>query len=544
MKKYIFAVITLLIFINSTFAEKIDNIILLDTSMSMFPYYSGTIEYLIEDIVEKQLEPGDSFHLLSFNDFPEYEISRTIKSESELQDILNRILLLQPVGQYTDLISAFSYLYEYVDNLPANSIKRLIILTDGIHDPPPQSIYPLSDNNKEDIIKISENMRRQGWKVSLIQFPLQNYNSNATTVTENKDNNFVSSQNDTISSGSSGKNLFPEIAATLDEKIVLYEEGNNDLNHEITGAPEIVYPKPLGTVGSSFEAVFKFINHSEKPVLLKLVSILLNNDNILNTEITVMIDPDNNISKGIPLQLPENFKNGFYNSEIELIFKDSFRAYPRKGLLEFNFDSINKNYFSGINTRMILYTALVLFFLVIMIFIIIKIVGSMHSASESSFSTPRKDDLQRTTFIKSGSKKSIKGNIRKKNPGDIVVEMTVLNQNRHIGQRNIHILSNGFHRSVGGAGSEYFLIFIIPTGKRIAELIMEDGIVKFIPKAKEFFPDLKKVYLEDCLSVPIRVINMDGVETCIEFNEWISPVDKLNRVMHLLDLKGKPDFNY
>ena len=129
MKKCLVVLFLIVMSVSYVMSDQIENIVLLDTSESMFPYYSGTIEYLIEDIVKQQLQSGDSFHLLSFNDFPEYEISRTIRGEVEIRAVLNRILLLQPVGKYTDLISAFSFLYEYVENLPLNSIKKLIRVT-------------------------------------------------------------------------------------------------------------------------------------------------------------------------------------------------------------------------------------------------------------------------------------------------------------------------------------------------------------------------------------------------------------------------------
>ena len=126
MKKFLVVLLLIVTSVSYIMSDQIENIVLLDTSESMFPYYSGTIEYLIEDIVKQQLQSGDSFHLLSFNDFPEYEISRTIRGEVEIRAVLNRIFLLQPIGKYTDLISAFSYLYEYVEKLPSNSVDLIV----------------------------------------------------------------------------------------------------------------------------------------------------------------------------------------------------------------------------------------------------------------------------------------------------------------------------------------------------------------------------------------------------------------------------------
>ena len=48
LKKYL--VVLFLIFMSVTYImpDQIENIVLLDTSVSMLPFYSGTIEYLID----------------------------------------------------------------------------------------------------------------------------------------------------------------------------------------------------------------------------------------------------------------------------------------------------------------------------------------------------------------------------------------------------------------------------------------------------------------------------------------------------------------
>ena len=62
MKKYLVVLFLIVSSVSYLMSDQIENIVLLDTSESMFPYYSGTIEYLIEDIVKHQLQLGDSFH--------------------------------------------------------------------------------------------------------------------------------------------------------------------------------------------------------------------------------------------------------------------------------------------------------------------------------------------------------------------------------------------------------------------------------------------------------------------------------------------------
>lgn len=554
MKRSLFITVLFLISIQLIVSEQIDNIVLLDTSESMFPYYSGTIDFLIEDIVQEQLEPGDTFHLLSFNDFPEYEISRTIRNESEIQEIFDRILLLQPIGKYTDLISAFSFLYEYTEKLQLNSIKRIIILTDGIHDPPPGSPYPISIDNNKNIVKISENMKRQGWDVSLIQFPLVHgiINEQSNTALLSSD----TESGDNINNSSSGSesqdkvlqgenNLFPLIAKTLNETVIPFENGNETTSHDITGSPQIQYPDDLGNVGNKFEAVFNIINHSNDTILLKLNSIISQDGILYDNPVSIKLDPDEKKLVKLLLKLPDDTKKGSYNTDIEFIFNDSYRAYPRNGKLSYFYDPEISSINYVINTRFILYIILGIIVLLILAYILLGIYKyfnmSDHSYERYNKSTDtKKSDISKTPKILTRHK-----NINKKNiKGQIAIEMVVKNQNRQIGHRNIHSIGESHPLSVGGAGSEYFLIFIIATGKRIGEIVMENGIVSFIPKDKDFFPELNGNKFINCLSIPIKIVNKKGIETYIIFNEWISPVERLNRIMHLLDNKGMPEFKY
>lgn len=559
MKKFLIVVILFLVILQFSVSEQIDNIVLLDTSESMFPYYSGTIDFLIKDIVQKQLQSGDTFHLLSFNDYPEYEISRTIRNESDIKDIFDRIILLQPLGKYTDLISAFSFLYEYTEKLQLNSVKRIIILTDGIHDPPPGSPYPVSSDNSANIVKISENMKKQGWKVTLVQFPITKVNAGSSTNTEDssKTGSSTNTQESTktedssvlennIESVSDDNNLFPIISKTLDEPVITITEQDKNISngHPITGAPEIIYPYDFGKVGLKFEAVFQIINHSNKAVLLKLNSVTSNDRILFNESQSIKLNPNETKSLKIIINLPENIQEGSYTTPIELIFDDSYRAYPRNGFLKYIYDPEVPNVKRTVNSRIILYIIIGIVLIIALIYLLIKVIKSL-SSSKNSFEWSSRSDS--TTKDVSGTPKVGNKHIRtiqKGKIGQIAIEMIVRNQNRQIGHRNIHFIGEGHPLSVGGAGSEYFLIFIIATGKRIGQIVMEDGNISFIPKEKDFFPDLAGHKLINCLSTPIKVVNKKGVETSIVFKEWISPVERLNRIMHLLDKKGLPDFKY
>ena len=84
-----------------------------------------------------RLHRGDTFHLISFSSLPEVEISLDVNSEEAARQAFSRVLLLHALGRYTDLVAAMQFLYKYTKELPETNPKQIIIITDGVNDPPP-----------------------------------------------------------------------------------------------------------------------------------------------------------------------------------------------------------------------------------------------------------------------------------------------------------------------------------------------------------------------------------------------------------------------
>ena len=103
----------------------------------MFPYFDDLINHLVQDLLTQKLHRGDSFHLLSFASVPETEIALDINSEEAAQRAFGRVLLLHALGRYTDLVAALQYLDKYVKELPESNPKQVMLITDGVNDPPP-----------------------------------------------------------------------------------------------------------------------------------------------------------------------------------------------------------------------------------------------------------------------------------------------------------------------------------------------------------------------------------------------------------------------
>ena len=114
------------------------------------------------------------------------------------------------------------------------------------------------------------------------------------------------------------------------------------------------------------------------------------------------------------------------------------------------------------------------------------------------------------------------------------IEFRMSGQNPNNGGRNIRWIGKQ-NRSVGG-GSSFFLIFLVKVPERIAEVTFTEKGLQFSPLREEFFPGLTAP-IEHCIDRPIELHTEHGVFTIL-FREWISPLEHINRLLHLIDEPG------
>ncbi len=573
-------------------AQTFDTIVLLDTSESMFGYFNSSVDYLIQDIIKNQLKQGDTFHLLSFADTPEYEISKKIRTSKDIESILSRILLLKPLGKYTDLISALEYLNNYAGSLSPATRKKIIILTDGIHDPPPSAV-PISE---QEVIRkvrlITDNMKRQGWDVSLVRFPLPaagagNKSGNKEeSGTGNEAVGSAGSADNGLSvkeKGHEGIDLFSEMSKELKTDIIEYDSDNTALSHKATGSPLIIFPENLGEVGHSFKIPFKVKNYLPHPVQVKLKAVLVDGkENILNDEVMEVVKPESTSPLDAEVRLPESYKPGEYDLSVDLVFPSDTRPYPRKGTISFVLkDTGSFSGSAGFVLKVIMYVIAAAVFLFVLILLIRKFFSGISlgggtgkvprkapqgtisrrlvpadvssKSPETTGSEPAsRSSGERKTEVSSLPSKSASGSPVKNTTrftespdgnGGKVYEMLVTNQNRKIGFRNIHLIKENSALTVGGSGSDDYLIFIYPVDRHIAEIELRNGVPYIKPVKKEFFPGISSdtVRLD---SGEIEVMSSDSVIFTISFREWISPAERINKILHLIDNPGLPDFDY
>lgn len=593
-KKLLIGIMVFFLLSPLIFSEEIDTVILLDTSESMLPYFQSTVDYLIGDIIRNQLKIGDTFNLLTFDSKPNYEMSRKLKSEKDIQDILARILLLQPFGKYTDLVSAIVYVNNYTIKLPISTKKKIIILTDGVNDPPPGSMYNNIKSYSGKIKTITDNMIRQGWDVSLIRFPLKQVGSK--TLNENS-----------TSQVTDGSDVFTEISKNLNSKIIQFEGNNSKLSHQATGDPQIIFPGTLGSVKRSFTIPFIIKNYNQSPVQLRLKKILYNNNNILQKETDLKVGGNKSGTLEAFVQFPSSLKQGDYSFPVTLVFSDDMRPYPRSGTISFNLvGSTHNGFLNSWIVKIILFFIITIFILLLLLLIIkkyfvktekpAKLGRKYQKENESYHITEQTQDAEPLTrFPSRGKQRRIESDApgtpsemnkftpfislenkadkelhpneepgvdynikdvshskihrkditRKRNAekGEKAYELVVDTQNRRIGLRNIHWFENGTTHSLGGDQTDDFLIFIHSVDRHIAEIVMENNVLYMKIIKKEYFPGITsdKILLSNKI-IQLRVY--DNHFFNLEFREWIPSLEKINRILHLIDKPGTPDFTY
>ena len=169
----IFCLITSALNARTTRQDAADVVVLMDTSGTVLPYYEVINRRVLQSIISKFVRIGDSFHLISFSAVPQYEMSQKINTEADLSRVVSRFMLLYQLGQSADFLSGINFAGQYMTRLPSQQEKILIVISDGIFNPPASSPYRnyTGEQVKTELAKISASIRAKGWKVYYVKLP-------------------------------------------------------------------------------------------------------------------------------------------------------------------------------------------------------------------------------------------------------------------------------------------------------------------------------------------------------------------------------------
>ena len=541
-------------------AANIDLVVMVDTSESMFPYFDDLMNYLVQDLLTAKLHRGDTFHLLSFSGSPEVEISREVNSDEAAQRAFGRILLLHALGRYTDLVSALQFLDKYTRELSETNPKQILLITDGVHDPPPGSPNRGSPESvRAAILEATQAMKKEGWTVNILKVPPQ-----PAPGEENE------------------KSYLPDIAQTLGVPIVPYAVSDKEhVTGRTTGFPNLTFPPNLGKVGNSFNAPFKVRNWKAEPIIVQLSAIQSNGLDLLDKKVALTVPAMGEATLDAPLHLPLSFPRGDEAIHIQLLFQDDLRISPTAGTLSFTYTGKGGIPLPRLTLLYVLYIliGIALIYLLVRLFLFMRkklleapVERNVRAAPAGRSAAPgrrRKAEEALTTLeapapaapaAHAGSRKrvpllgertgsavpaaiparrvrptvtSIKRTLPRQHMQQAtlpaLIEMRVGLQNHRIGFRNVHRISPGAARTIGGRFSSY-LVFLVLVPSSIAEIRNVDGRYVFTALKPELFPSLTGP-VEDCLEKEIPFTSPRGMELSLHFRQWVSPLGEINSLM-------------
>ncbi|HGJ67611.1 TPA: VWA domain-containing protein [bacterium] len=369
MSKKIFPFILLIIFLvisAQLFSQTTtDLIILLDSSQSMIPYYTDVAEFICKSILPSYLRYGDRFHILTFADTVQNPISQEVLTNADINAIVAGILLLYPLGTSTDLITALEDTWNWTLDLPSNSNKVIVMITDGMHAPLSSSPYYnlTSEDVKVKISQVADKIKSQNWVFKLITVP---FSSDSGSQTENSKAPGAGIYTDTLAN-SAGTNAI-EFSKDNDSAIV----------EKTFSLMSMSCPENLGRHNYTFKIPITFSNQTDADITLEIKKLIVNGKiNALNGKSSVTIPSNSKKTIMVPVAFPKEWPSGEQTLIIEPVFTDNLRVIPpvlqSNVLLKYSFLAAMLT-----NITQLILSLLIIAIIIALIIIIILYIRSIH----------------------------------------------------------------------------------------------------------------------------------------------------------------------
>ena len=646
------------IFAQNTAKTNAEIVILMDTSGTILPYYEDINNRVLSEINDKFVRKGDTVHVLSFNADARYEMSQKINSEKDMSRVVSRFLLLYQLGKSSDFLTGLQYARQYGSNLPDTKEKILIIISDGIFNPPESSPYKnyTDDQIKNEIGLLAGNIRKKGWKVYYVKLPYpadavirgldgqEFYNpgngyagtGSGGSDTQGAGNGGSGTQGTGSSTGGSstsgtdqggssdtgtGQGSLTDVSKDFKEASgASGSELSKDKNDKFTitenaeNLPIISFPdEGLEAQGNKLAFSFEVTNGSDEDVELHLTHIVI--DNGVNIS-KIPVDSQNTKikagEKDVPIRvsaiLPEEYKEGNYNIIMRLEFADGKRVLPQ--VMETSLAVFPTSFQRLKDSNALWFILLGLILLLLLIFLIVFFTrrrGSSSSSNQARYAAAgsqinyqeedkryphklsdeddhanrlnafnassntsiysetknfagdgssmysadnldrvaaqKQDDeiLRRRVLAASFAAKEPRGTymspanffetieIKRNKSG--MTEIYVLNQNRNIGRRNIHVMKPGTSLTLGGGKTDNFLIFLVPFPSHLAQVRYDGQDYHLAILKPKYFPYEKSNVVNNCIGKTVTIVSDKGYHVYFTFREYENPTEKLNSIL-------------
>jgi hypothetical protein len=239
-------------------------------------------------------------------------------------------MLLYPLGQNSDFLSGLNYTHQYVSSLPERENKIVIIISDGIFNPPENSRHAgMSPADAQtELSSLARRIRSAGWEVYYIKLPFP-------------ENAVIRSLDDTILADTSAGHPDGETREYLDVSSEFTEQmdirpsefiGEDvpvDFVDSVFSLPEVEFPQDIGKKGHYFVLPLKVTNVSDQTVHLELTGVVHDSINVLDSTEFLRLKPGKKGTLRAHIQLPETLPLGKQSVPLSLRFSGNVRTVPQ-----------------------------------------------------------------------------------------------------------------------------------------------------------------------------------------------------------------------
>lgn len=338
---------------------KVDLVVLLDSSKSMFQYYNQVVDYVLTETVREYLRFGDSFHLVSFSDSTQLEIAQVLRTEPDLKSVIARLYLLYPLGRNTDLVTALKNVYRYVDGLPSQNTKHIILITDGMHSPAAGTPYASLDvpGVRTEIDGAAVKIRERGWTMRIVRVPFTASGAPSTLQDPSPTSDAsvaggasgaggataaggtpsgspaaLDEAGEAASSSPGSGDYLATVAEAVGQEIQTFDPANRSASVKAgVDLHRIEFYEVQGDQDYSFSLQAAISNGSELTVPIELTGLLLEDGtDILFGKASAELSPGTTTKLTLKVRLPDTIPEGQTRLLLEPRFKDGLRVSPAR----------------------------------------------------------------------------------------------------------------------------------------------------------------------------------------------------------------------
>ena len=148
--------------------ENIDVFLVVDKSLSMEEEIGAVKEYLRDSVVDELLIPGDNLVVIVFYGSADILMAEPVPSVRSA--IHEKIAAINADGRFTDIGNALDVLRTAIsENENDNRRKYLLLITDGIQEAPPESVYYSPDGSfNHEFLQNTKEILKEGWKIHIL----------------------------------------------------------------------------------------------------------------------------------------------------------------------------------------------------------------------------------------------------------------------------------------------------------------------------------------------------------------------------------------